>query len=380
MKSIIWSINVLCILLISGCSSTKSVLTKNIENNEIIWSEANLSNFKSKLEGLRQTHHIPGFSVGVVHEGELKWHKGFGQKDLASEETPDENTVYHIASITKTFGSLVMMKLVEDGKIALKDPIITHGIKLPGKWGLSDEIEIGHLLTHTARGNTFNSFKPGYNFRYNGDWYHRLNKAYLSATGKTFGELVMTEVIQPLGMTNTAPSLYDSLEFARTGYDKISFSKKVAKPYDWSKKQLIPVEFNYNFGPAAGLMSTVADLAKYSKAIDDEELLQPASWEEIFTPYSTEKGKTTIYGLGWFVKDYYDTKFIWHTGWWQGYSSLFVKVPELDLTFIILANSQDVSRPFYKFLIGNSLHKDLLASDFAMAFIDHFVLEGKKRK
>lgn len=381
MKSIIWSINALLLILISGCSSAKSLARRDIQNIETTWESTNLSHFENELESLRKANHIPGFSVGVVHEGELRWHKGFGQKDLASEEAPDENTVYHIASITKTFGALVMMKLVEDGKIKLSDPITTHNIKLPGKWGNNNDIQIEHLLTHTARGNTFNGFKPGYNFRYNGDWYHRLGKAYLSATGKTFGELITTEVIQPLGMSNTAPSLYDSLEFSRTGYDMVSFSKKVAKPYDWSKKKLIPVYFNYNFGPAAGLMSTVADLAKYSNAIDNGDLLVEDSWQKMFTPYRNKKDKEILYGLGWFVHDYYDTKFIWHTGWWQGYSSLFIKVPELDLTFIILANSQDVSRPFYKFLgFGPSLHKDLLASDFAKSFIDHFVIEEKKRK
>jgi len=381
MKSIIWSISVILFILICGCSSAKSVVRRDTQNSNIAWEAANLSHFESELESLRQANHIPGFSVGVVHEGALKWHKGFGMKDLESEEVPDENTVYHIASITKTFGALVMMKLVEEGKIKLSDPILTHDIKLPGKWGNSNDIEIEHLLTHTARGNTFNGFKPGYNFSYNGDWYHRLGKAFLSASGKTFGELVLAEVIQPLGMSNTVPSLYDTLEFSRTGYDMVSFSKQVAKPYDWSKKEIVPVKYNYNFGPAAGLMSSVADLTKYSNAIDDGKLLEQASWQKMFTPYKTEKGKETLYGLGWFVHDYHDLEFIWHTGWWTGYSSLFIKVPELDLTFIILANSQDVSRPFYKFLsVGSSLHKNLLASDFAKSFIDHFVLEERKNK
>lgn len=381
MKSIIWSINALLLILISGCSSARSVVRRDIQNIETTWESTNLSHFENDLESLRKANHIPGFSVGVVHEGELRWHKGFGQKDLASEEAPEENTVYQVASITKTFGALVMMKLVEEDKIKLSDPLTSHNIKLPGKWGLSDEIEIEHLLTHTARGNTFNSFKPGRNFKYNGSWYHLLGNAYLSATGKTFEELVMSEVIRPLDMHNTAPSLDDTLAFSLSGLDRGSYEQKVAKPYDWNKKKLVPVDFNYNFGPAAGLMSTVADLAKYSNAIDEGKIIEEASWRRIFTPYTTEKGNTTLYGLGWFVHDYYDLEFIWHTGWWQGYSSLFIKVPELDLTFIILANSQDVSRPFYKFLgLGPSLHKDLFASDFAKSFIDHFILEERKNK
>ncbi len=369
------------VVLICSCASTQRETRIRIQSSAETWNSTDLSQFESKLETLRQTHHIPGFSVGVVHKGDLKWHQGFGVKDLESGEIPDENTVYHVASITKTFGALVMMKLVEEGKIKLSDPLRSHNIKLPGKWGVSNEIEIEHLLTHTARGNTFNGFKPGRNFKYNGSWYHLLGNAYVSETGQTFGELVMSEVIAPLGLHNTAPSLDDTLAFSLSGLDRASYEQKVAKPYDWHKKQLVPVDFNYNFGPAAGLMSTVSDLAKYSNAIDEGRILEKDSWRRMFTPYTTEKDKTILYGLGWFVHDYYDTQFIWHTGWWQGYSSLMIKVPELDLTFIILANSQDVSRPFYKFIgLGKSLHKNLLASDFAKAFIDHFVLEKRKRK
>lgn len=380
MKHVTWSIKVLFVVLVFSCTSTKQS-ARTTPQDTTLFSAKNLSHFENNLEKLRQTHHIPGFSVGVVHKGELAWHKGFGVKDLASGEVPDENTVYHIASITKTFGALVMMKLVEEGKIELNDPLPSHGIKLPGKWGQNDEIKIEHLLTHTARGNTFNGFKPGRNFKYNGSWYHLLGNAYISATGKTFGELVISEVIKPLDLRNTAPSLDDSVAFSLSGLNRSTYAQQVAKPYDWRKKEIVPVDFNYNFGPAAGLMSTVADLAKYSNAIDEGKILEQDSWRAIFTPYTTEKGKTILYGLGWFVRDYYGTQFMWHTGWWQGYSSLLIKVPELDLTFIILANSQDVSRPFYKFISpGKSLHKDLLASDFAEAFIDHFVLEQKKRK
>ena len=128
-------------------------------------------------------------------------------------------------------------------------------------------------------------------------------------------------------------------------------------------------------------MSSVSDLATYSIAIDEKKFLKPETWERIFTPFVSPKGKTFQYGLGWFVKYYNGMKVVWHTGWWFGYSALFVKIPEKDLTFIILANSQDLSRPFYLTLYPvplpnpfiSSLNKDLLASDFARAFMDHFV-------
>lgn len=76
---------------------------------------------------------------------------------------------------------------------------------------------------------------------------------------------------------------------------------------------------------------------------------------------------------------------VWHTGWWMGYSALFLKVPEKDITFIILANSQDLSRPFYHIVqpipgffgmlspFHKNLNKKIQASKFAKAFLDHFL-------
>ena len=139
----------------------------------------------------------------------------------------------------------------------------------------------------------------------------------------------------------------------------------------------------YGFSPAAGIMSSVADMAKYSIAIDEGKFLKAGTWEEIFTPYVTPKGKTIPYGLGWFVKDYKGLKIVWHTGWWYGYSTLLIKIPQKDLSFIILANSQDLSRPFYLTHypvplpdpFSKSLGKELLVSDFASLFIQYFVME-----
>jgi CubicO group peptidase (beta-lactamase class C family) len=76
---------------------------------------ANVAAFGEKLESLRQRYHIPGLSAGIVEEGKLAWNKGFGYADLERKIVPDENTVYQIASVTKTFGSIIVMQLVQAG-------------------------------------------------------------------------------------------------------------------------------------------------------------------------------------------------------------------------------------------------------------------------
>lgn len=374
--------------LLFSCHTTKvSRPVTKITGRDSVWNAAHITAFESKLEHLRERYHVPGLSAGVVNGQQLVWKKGFGYANRELQQAPDENTVYQVASVTKTFGAIILMQQVEAGRISLDDPIGKYGINLGARWGSDPRIKLKHLLTHTAMGNMYNSYKPGYVFRYNGGWYNELGKPIARASGRRFGELLMEQIIVPLSLKNTVPSTDDSLDFALTGYDKAAFMERVAKPYDWKNKQLVPVKFIYGFGPAAGIMSTVNDLAVYSNAIDEGRFLNDSTWKKIFTPFVTRKGKTIQYGLGWYVTYYKGLKVIWHTGWWTGYSALFVKVPEKDLSFIILANSQDLSRPFYHLVkVGplgffnpfrHNLKKQLTASDFGRAFLEYFVADKR---
>ncbi|NLR57349.1 beta-lactamase family protein [Chitinophaga polysaccharea] len=377
-------LGMMAICLFACRTSKTGIATKKITAADTIWNSIRMAAFAERMETLRQRYHIPGLSLGIVNAGQLAWKTGLGYADVTTKSVPDENTVYQVASVTKTFGSLILLQQVEAGKISLDDPISKYGINLGARWGSDPRIKLKHLLTHTAMGNTLNSFKPGYVFRYNGAWYNQLQKPIEKASGHTFGELLMQQVITPLGLKNTVPSTDDSASFALTGYDKDSFLHRVARPYDWKQGQLVPVTFNYGFGPAAGLMSTVADLAVYSTAIDQGKFLGDSTWRMAFTRYVTPRGKKIQYGLGWFVGKYKGVKVVWHTGWWTGYSALFVKVPEKDLAFIVLANSQDLSRPFYHIVspmpmltmfnpFRNNLNRHISASGFAKAFLDLFL-------
>lgn len=367
MRTLLW-------LAAASLMLSRSILA-SAQRNSIHLSDT--VSFETKLEELRQRYHIPSLSVGIVHKKKLVWHKGFGYADMANKVIPTENTVYHLASVTKTFGAIVLMQLVEAGKVSLDDPVTQYGINLGARWGGDARIKVRHLLTHTAMGHSLNGFKPGYSFIYNGDQYGQLKQVIEQASGQSFGQLLTQHILLPLQLLHTAPTIADSVNFSLMGYDRTAFERLVAKPYEWQKNQLVPVVYPTYFGPSAGLMSCVADLAIYSNAIDDRRFLTPETWDSLFTPTVSPKGKTLPYGLGWFVHTYKDTKIMWHTGLWTGCSSLLVKVPEKDLTFIILANSQNLNRPFYAkydfFRTNPKLQKDLRASAFAKAFLDQFV-------
>lgn len=333
--------------------------------------------FAAKLEALRQHYQIPSLSVGIVQGKKLVYYRGLGYADMEQKMAPTQHTVYHLASITKTFGSIILMQLVETGKINLDDPVTKYGINLGARWGNDDRIKLKHLLTHTAQGNSFNGFRPGYSFGYNGDYYGQLSRPIEQQTGRTFGQLLVEQIIRPLQLTHTAPNPSDTVNFALTGYDRTTYSQLVAKPYDLVKGRIAPTANPSYFGPSAGLLSSVSDLATYSIAIDEGRFLGAATWEQVFTPFRSPKGKVLPYGLGWFIRSYKGVKVLWHTGLWTGTSSLLVKIPKKDLTLIILANSPDLNRPFYAkydiFRTNPRLQKDLRASAFARAFLDQFV-------
>jgi CubicO group peptidase (beta-lactamase class C family) len=340
--------------------------SKNLEN---------FSAFEAKVESLRLKHHIPSLSVGIVHKKKLVYYGGFGFADVENRVAPDRHTIYHLASVSKTFAAIVIMKLVEDGKLSLDDPITKYHIPLYGRWGGDDRIKLKHLLTHTAQGNSFNGFKPGHSFRYNGDFFGQTISAIEQSSGRSYSEMLNELIIVPINLKHTAPNPLDTASFRVSNASEHIIRKRMAKGYDWQNNELVPVEYPSHFGPAAGLVSSVDDLVKYSNAIDEGRFIQTESWNKMFTPTLSKKGKTLPYGIGWFVRNYNGRKVLWHTGWWTGNSSLLVKIPEEDLTLIILANSQDLSRPFYPKInpFRSKLNKDLMKSDFASAFFDDVV-------
>src|SRR5688572_19793683 len=103
----------------NSCNVSKTIPVKPVTGNDGVWKSENISSFEEKLEDLRNHYHIPSLSVGIVNEKKLAWKKGCGYSDVENKKVPDEHTVYQLASITKTFGSIILMQLVEEGKVSL---------------------------------------------------------------------------------------------------------------------------------------------------------------------------------------------------------------------------------------------------------------------
>ena len=354
---------------IQSTSNNSSLKNRSVPNN----IKQRFARLETQLEDLRELLMIPGMSAAVVKDRKLIWARGFGFADNERRIPAAENTPYRIASLTKTFASRLLMQMVEQDKVSLDDPMSKYSADFK-----DDSVKVQHILSHTSEG------VPGAKYKYNGDRFAYLDRVIEKASGKTFRELLTENILTKLKMSDTVPG-HDVLEQpnklkntldARILVRYENVLERLAKPYTlYGDSQIIlspyPVK---RITTAADFISTVVDLAKYDAAIDRNLLLRKVTQNAAWTPTVSNDGQTLPYGLGWFVQNYQGSKLVWHYGQWQTFSGLILKVPEKNLTFILLANSSALSTPF-----GLGVG-DITKSIFALTFLRMFVSEDLQRR
>ena len=314
--------------------------------------EPDFSKMEAGLERLRARWNVPGMAVGVARSNQIAWTKGFGLADLTTKQPVTPDTVFHLASLTKPFAAVVLLQLVEAGQLDLDAPVATFGIDLKA----DGAIRVRHLLTHTSEG------KPGEVFRYSGNRFAKFDAVLEGTAKKSFAQLVGERVLTPLDLTNTSPNPYNLAACAATGRDAGEFLRRSAHGYAFDGKT--PVAYAKHIVSASGLVSTVGDVLRFSLALDGDELLRPETKRLAFTPAKSTSGKVLPYGMGWFVQQRRGVRILWHYGWDRANSSLIIKVPERDITFVLLGNSEALSR---KFDLGHD--EDVTRSPFATEFL-----------
>ncbi|HLF82960.1 MAG TPA: serine hydrolase, partial [Blastocatellia bacterium] len=145
--------------------------------------------------------------------------------------------------------------------------------------------------------------------------------------------------------------------------------KTLAQPYQLDDKfNIVKGQYPNRFSVSAGLMSSVLDMVKYDIAIDQNRFLTKETQQLAFTPMVSTKGENLPYGLGWFTQNYKGTRLIWHYGYWTCNSSLILKVPDRNITFIAMANTDNLSRSTD---LGAG---DVTSSPVGLAFLKTFIL------
>lgn len=304
----------------------------------------------------------PGAAVLVLRDGEILHMAGYGMADLERQIPVTPATGFNLASVSKPFTALLIMRLAEAGRLGYDDPVRRH---LPEVTRLPADLTVRHLLTHTSGladiinepalyerlssrggGNPTLAdfldqvaagvpvhFRPGDRFEYNNSGYILLAAIIERLTGQTYAE-ALEELVTPLRMTRT---------YALQGRATLN-DPDLAHGYLRGDTGFQPVA-GVDLGeiPGAGhIVSSLADLIGYTRALEGGELLPTEALAEGLTPALLNSGKTAPYGFGWFLLEHRGRPFVWHGGAvTDGYLTSYGRFPEDGLTVVLLLNVFD---------------------------------------
>jgi CubicO group peptidase (beta-lactamase class C family) len=320
-----------------------------------------VAEFESRLDTLRVRLQIPGMSAAIASDGRIAWQRPFGLADISANAPVRDTTAFHLASLTKMFAAVVLLRLADSGLIALDDPVSKYGVQIPNPGA----VRVRHLMSMTSGGAT-----PGEQFQYNGDRFALLDGVIRQSSGRSFADLVSAWIIRPLALTRTAPNVDDAASFQYVEKDAAAYRATMAKPYALADGSVTASRYPSLFSVAAGMISTAADMARFSLALDSGTILSSASRARMYAPAQNAAGQTLPYALGCFSQLYQGVRIVWAYGLWTANSSLLIKVPDRGLTFVVLANTEQLSA---RYRLGAG---DLLDSPVAREFLNTFVFNS----
>ncbi len=300
---------------------------------------------------LLQTSGFNG-SIIVAKGGNIIFEKYKGSVNLDGRDSITATTPLHIASVSKTFTAMAILKLQEAGKLNVTDSItkffpsfnypavtiaslLSHRSGLPNYlyfmqkagWNTDSTIRNQDILNWLIEKKTsIKDISPANtHFTYCNTNYALLALIIEKVSGRPYPVFMQENIFSPLGMKNT---------FVHHHADSL----KRSKSFDWRGKE-IPDNFLDEVYGDKNIYSTARDLLIWDRALSDSVFLTNKTMQTAYTPYSNEKPGEKNYGYGWRMNIYADgKKIIFHNGWWHGNNAAFIRLLPEDATIIVLSN------------------------------------------
>ncbi len=301
----------------------------------------------------------PGFAVGVSIDGKVVHAKGYGIANLETQTPVTPQTVFNIASITKTFTALAAVKLVQQGKLSLDDPLSKYLDAVPAAWR---PITIRQLLSNTSGIRSFTSlsesesrcnasqdirsykrgdairevecfpleFVPGEKWKYGDTGFYLVGMIIEKISGEDYESVLRSQILLPLGMQNT-----ELIDYAKVVPNR-------AHGYSFRDGKIVnAVRFDVDEFANGGLVSTLEDMLRFEQAFLPDKVLTKSSIETMRANARLKSGEVVAnYGLGLGLTPYNGQKRFGHTGGGGlGFAAAFTHFPDHRVTVVVLANA-----------------------------------------
>ena len=321
------------------------------------------------IKKLMEYFETPGLAISIVQNGNIQYARGFGTRTINKNEPVDDNTLFAIGSITKSFTALALGMLVDEGKInwddkvikylpyfQLYDPYVTNSFTIRDllihRSGLK-EVSGGTLFYHSDlnREDIIKRLKyldQETEFRtkpaYQNIMYLVAAKIVEVVSGSLWDDFIREQIFKPLGMSNTVISQSERIK-----------SKNISAPHIKNEKfQVIPIEQEKldNIAPAGSFYSSANDMAQYmifilnNGIVGKDTLVSREVFNEILKPqfhfpFRDEPihNEFTSYGFGWWLTPKNGNKIIEHSGGVDGASAFLIMVKNKNFGVIVLINT-----------------------------------------
>ncbi len=294
------------------------------------------------------------FSGGMIvaKNGRIIFEAYNGTAHIAGTDTINFNTSMHIASITKTFTAMAVLKLMQDGKLNLDDEfskifpefnypgvtvrtLLNHRSGLPNYnyfmedlgWDKSKYVSNADILNYliTRKPDLIGVLQPNTHFSYCNTNYALLALLIEKISGLKYEGYLQKTFFTPLKMKNTYVF-------------NISDTAKATPSYNW-RGNLESFNFLDQVYGDKNIYTTPKDLLIWDRALSSNIFLTEATLEQAYSPYSNEKPGVRNYGLGWRMNLFPDgNKIIYHNGWWHGSNATFIRLLKQKATIIVIGN------------------------------------------
>ena len=330
------------------------------------------SQIKESYQNILGNHDFNG-SILVAKNGEILYEDYQGFYDFKSKSPINSNSTFHIASTSKTFTAMAILKLWEEGKIELDKPVASYLPRFP-----YSEITIRMLLNHRSGINNYAYFmvdkqvqsykvkgkkgklitktrtiqlpvivkpgllnnqdmlnfmvkykpslifKPNSSFTYSNTNFSLLALIIEKIVGKDYPSYIKETIFKPLGMKNTFVFSKKDINNYQPSYYANN------NPYNIEKFDCIYGDKN--------IYSTVRDLLLWDKALYSGSYIKHKTLQMAFEPNNNDKPSIHNYGLGWRMINQANQKIIYHNGWWHGNNAVFTRFIKDTATIIVLGN------------------------------------------
>ena len=331
-------------------------------------ADSMIMDYGARLNALLDSSGTVGAAAVITVNGRIAYMETYGVKEAGTARQIDENTIFRLASVSKTITGVLARILDNEGTLKLDDRVIDH---LPD-FRLRDSLNtyhmtIRHLLSHTsglvphAYDNLLeahvplseimdslyrvnNSATPGRLYGYQNVMYSLYDTIAHLQTGKDFNGLLREKLFLPLGM-----------EHASAGYGSFLENQNKALPHARTANGFTTIRLNdryYSTNPAAGINASISDLGQFLSALTgpDPHPLGPFLVDSVFAPEVNsplrwiylrqwDRVDSKEYGIGWRIIGYKGRKVAYHGGYVSGYRAELAVCREEGIGIAFLTNS-----------------------------------------